>query len=465
MSELEPSAAGPFRALRGDYVEHAGQQIDPQEYLDFFEPLGSSLSRYRDGAGGPFVYRFTASGGRVVGALGWVVSAASRRYGAWKLWGLWTDRPIPAVALPLFWPQLADPSNVAAMVERANRDAQRLFNRKQWSPLCRGLGGMRIHDANFREILKAELSHAYAVPPPYRQPIEIELSPDMLDLLPWVYILGPVDPTEAQLQPSRFNGGGYQYILADGEVPLRDAEIPADVEEIVDAAADDVVSGWKKANELRARRARPAPRPSPPARPLHESPRPQEDHQMTARKAPAAKRPLPLEEWMPIVTVLYRIAVLALLFWIALELRDIRDQKPPPPAAEPVTTTTAASVVPAPAPPPATSSAAEPESPATRIARIARTLSATPPQGIRVSRTAALADSRGLANAAVEVFLRRNGCFNRAEAVDGKISAAEQRAVRTCTALHNERLVNARNEIDEARAIAWLERALSERGR
>jgi hypothetical protein len=451
MSELTPSAGGPFRELRGEYVEHAGQQIDPQEYLDFFEPLGSSLSRYPDGAGGPFVYRFTASGGRVVGALGWVVSAASRRYGAWKLWGLWADRPMPAVALPLFWPQLADASQVSDVAGRANRDAQRLFNRKQWSGLCREIGGMRIHDANFREILKAELSHAYAVPPPYRQPIEIELSPGMLDLLPWIYILGPVDPTEAQLQPSRFNGGGYQYILADGDVPLRDAEIPADVEEIVDAADDDVVSGWKKANELRARRARPAPRPSPP--PPRESPRPQEEP-MTARKAPAAKRALPLNEWMPILTALYRIAVLALLFWIGLELRDIRDQKPPGPAAEPVTTTT---VVPAAPPPPVSSSAAEPESPAARVARIARTLAANPPQGIRVSHTAALGDSRALANAAVEVFLRRNGCFNRAEAVDGKISAAEQRAIRTCAALHNERLVNNRGEIDEARAIAWLE--------
>src|SRR5690242_18344804 len=113
-----------FHELRGDYVDHAGQQIDPREYLDFFEPLGSALSRYPDGAGGPFVYRFTASGGRVVGALGWVVSAASQRYGAWRLWGMWTDRPMPAVALPLFWTQLDDPSRVPAMVARANRDAQ-----------------------------------------------------------------------------------------------------------------------------------------------------------------------------------------------------------------------------------------------------------------------------------------------------------------------------------------------------
>src|ERR1700760_3767038 len=166
MSEIDLAGAAPFRELRGDYVDHAGQQIEPREYLDYFEPLGSALSRYPDGAGGPFVHRFTTSGGRVVGALGWVVSAASRRYGAWKLWGIWTERPIPAVALPLFWPQLADPSQVASMAGRANRDSARLFNRKQWSPLCGDIGRMRIHDANFRELLKAELSHAYAVRPP-----------------------------------------------------------------------------------------------------------------------------------------------------------------------------------------------------------------------------------------------------------------------------------------------------------
>jgi len=101
MSEIDASGA-PFRELRGDYVDHAGQQINLPGYLDYFEPLGSSLSRLPDGAGGPFVYRFTASGGRTIGALGWVVSAAARRYGAWKLWGMWTDRSMPAIALPLF---------------------------------------------------------------------------------------------------------------------------------------------------------------------------------------------------------------------------------------------------------------------------------------------------------------------------------------------------------------------------
>jgi hypothetical protein len=456
MSEID-SGGAPFRELRGDYVDHAGQQINLQGYLDYFEPLGSSLSRLPDGAGGPFVYRFSAGGGRTIGALGWVVSAAARRYGAWKMWGLWTDRAMPAIALPLFWPDLADPSHVSDVVASANRDADRLFTRSRWPALCGQIDRGRIRNRDFREILKAELSHAWAAPPPHRQPIEIELTAPMLDLLPWLYILGPVDPGEAQLQPSRFNGGGYQYILIDRDAPLRDAEIPSEIDDIVDAAADDVVRGWRNAEGLRARRARPAPAPRPAPPPRREPDRWQEEDEMPSRKPPKPRVTLPLETWKAVWTTLYQIASLGLLFWIALEVRGIRNAMPQKPGAAPPpvsATTTAAEYAPVPQPVEA------PETPAARVARIAQTLAARPPQGIRVD-PAAIVDAPSLARAAVEVVLRRNGCVKGSEAVDGKLSAAEQRAMRTCRALSSERLVNARGEIDAPRAIDWLERALS----
>lgn len=455
MSEIESSGT-PFRELRGDYVDHAGQQINLQGYLDYFEPLGSSLSRLPDGAGGPFVYRFTASGGRTIGALGWVVSAAAQRYGAWKLWGLWTDRAMPAIAVPLFWPDLADPSHVSDVVGRANRDANRLFARSGWPALCAQIDRGRLANRDFREILKAELSHAWASPPPYRQPIEIELTARMLDLLPWLFIFGPVDPVEAQLQPSRFNGGGYQYILTASAAPLRDAEIPGEIDDIVDAAADDIVRGWRNANDLRARRARPAPipRPAPPRR--REPERRQEEDEMPTRKPPKPNAALPLETWTTVWTTLYQVAALALLFWIGLEVRGIRNAMPSNPAAAPVTTTTRTEPANTHVPQPVE----EPETPAARVARIAQTLAARPPQGVRVN-AAAIVDAPSLARAAVEVALRRNGCFRGSEAVDGKLSAAELRAMRSCSALSTERLVNARGEIDAPRAIDWLERALS----
>ena len=40
-----------FHPLRGDYVEKKGQVLNLSEYLDYFEPLGSALSRQPDGAG------------------------------------------------------------------------------------------------------------------------------------------------------------------------------------------------------------------------------------------------------------------------------------------------------------------------------------------------------------------------------------------------------------------------------
>jgi hypothetical protein len=423
-----------FHELRGDYVEKEGQQINLPGYLDYFEPLGSALSRLPDGSGGPFVYQFTAGGGRTIGSMGWVVSAASKRFGGWKLWGMWSERPIPAIALPLFWPALSDPSRVGEIVDRANGDAERLFDRGEWRKLAAKIDPARLRDRSFRELLKAELSRAHAA---QKQPIEVELSPQLLDLLPWLYVLGPVDPTKAQIQPSRFNGAGYQYIVGDWEP--RGTEVSRDVEAIVDAAASDVGRGWAMANELRASRSRPKPKPKPktvpPPRTFEE-----EDSEMPPRKPPL--------DVPALLTRVFQAAVLALLVWIALEVRVIRKNTVPRP--EPVE----------PAPAPISSPPPAAEDPNARIRELARALKARPPQGIRLAAAAVIDDDETLSRAAVEIALRRNGCVSRAEAIDGKISAAEQRAIRACTALRTERLVGSTGQIDAARAIAWLERTL-----
>src|SRR5688572_8442764 len=221
---MAEDAALPFRELHGEYVENAGQVMNLREYLDYFEPLGSALSRLPNGSGGPFLHHFTDSGGRTVSSLGWVVSAAAKRFGGWKLWGMWSDRTMPAVALPLFWPTLSDPEQVSDWVGRANEDSARLLSRDRWPEVLDEVKTTRLHESAFRDLLKAELARAYAVPPPHRHPIEIELTARTLDLLPWLYLLGPVDPTTAQLQPNRFNGPGYQYILSDRVPPHADVE-------------------------------------------------------------------------------------------------------------------------------------------------------------------------------------------------------------------------------------------------
>ncbi|HYC62010.1 MAG TPA: hypothetical protein VEK79_20835 [Thermoanaerobaculia bacterium] len=430
-----------FRELHGDYVANQGQVINLREYLDYFEPLGSALSRLPDGTGGPFIHSFTDSGGRTIGSLGWVVSAASKRFGGWKLWGMWSSRTVPAAALPLFWPELSNPARVSAWVGRANEDADRLLNRDLWPELFDEVNTKRLHDAAFREVVKAELARAYAVPPPYRHAIEVEVTPGTLDILPWLYLLGPVDPANAQLQPSRFNGAGYQYILTDDAQRRPDVEIASDVDVMVDRAADDVVEGWHMANELRARRGRPARKPV-------VAPVPRRTREVKVKETtPPKKNDAMLLEWA------YRLIVIALLAWIGWNVHLIR--RAPTTAVAPLTTTAAPEVTTTAAPEPEVDLSQE------RARRVATALSAKPLPRIRVN-DAALKDVNPvqLSRVAVEIFIRRNACYDRTVAVDGKFSAAEERAIRDCAIVHDERMVTSDGEPDAARAIAWLERVV-----
>lgn len=444
----------PFRALHGEYVENSGQVLDDlRGYLDYFEPLGSALARLPDGVGGPFLFSFTDSGGRTIGTMGWVVSAASKRFGGWKLWGMWCEQPVPAVALPLFWNALSDPSRVSDLVARANADAVRLLDRHRWPELLDEVRTARLHDDAFRDALKLELARAWSVPPPDRHSLEVELTPRMLDLLPWLYLLGPVDPAAAQLQPSRFNGPGYQYILSEQPPPPGDVEVPEEIAEMVDVTASDVYAGWQNATNLRALRVRPRtrePRTHPlEAKPMRNQPSPRE--RTTARKPPSA-------DWRPLVEPLFQLAVLALLGWIAYNVHLMRkalEQERAAPAAVSQELPAAAETV-------------EPDDERTRIRRIAAALAADPFPDVRVNdavlrgigRNDAKAEDT-LARIGVEIFLRRNRCLPRADAVDGTLSAAELRAARGCAVLQDARLMKNGTDPDVPRAIAWLERAVA----
>jgi hypothetical protein len=450
-----------FHELHGDYVANSGQTINLREYLDYFEPLGSALSRLPDGTGGPFVHHFTDSGGHTIGSIGWVVSAASKRFGAWTLWGMWSDRAIPPVALPLFWSALADPARTSDLVSRANADAERILERKRWPDLLEEVKTFRLRDDALRQSLKGELERAWAVPPPYRQAIEVELTPKMLDVLPWLYILGPVDPLAAQLQPSRFNGAGYQYILNERHAPARaGAALRFDMDELLDATASDVVAGWRMAQELRTQRERPKRT----ERPLLRT-KPVETNAMrsenSSTREKTTQRPAIWNSTETIFQAVYRIAVLALLVWIAFNVNIIRKatiaQRNAPPAVSQPAPLETTEPPPAPAPEEALSRA--------RIARIAAALSTKPPRNIRISAAVLGEIAQGgadsadkLARVAIEIFLRRNACFPRTEVADGKFSAAEQRAIRSCAVLQDERLMKSAIEPDTARAIDWLER-------
>lgn len=453
-----------FQELHGDYVANAGQTISLREYLDYFEPLGSALSRLPDAVGGPFVHHFTDSGGRTISSIGWVVSAASKRFGAWKLWGMWSDQAIPAVALPLFWTMLSDAARTPEMVRRANEDSERLFDRRRWAGLLDEVKTLRLRDDAVRESLTTELTRAWAVPPPHRHSIEVEVTPRMLDVLPWLYMLGPVDPTAAQLQPSRFNDAGYQYILDEHRASAPAGAVAFDVGELVDTAASDVVAGWRMANELRAQRGRPkrTERPRPRTQPVETNDMPSEPSSTRAK----AKREPVTNKWLAVPmetmgTALYRIAVIALLAWIAFNVNVIRKTMLAERNAPPAVTGTAPTDTAEPAP----TRAPEEDRSRLRIARIASALATKPPRNMRIDAAVVNDLSQGgadstnkLARVAVEIFLRRNACFPRTETVDGRFSTAEQRAIRNCAALQNERLMRTGIEPDDTRAIDWLER-------
>lgn len=446
-----------FHELHGDYVANTGQTISLREYLDYFEPLGSALSRLPDGVGGPFVHHFTGGGGRTIGSIGWVVSAASKRFGAWTLWGMWSDRAIPAVALPLFWNILSDPAKTSEMVRRANDEAARLADRRRWADLLDEVKTLRLRDDALRESLTAELARAWAVPPPHRHSIEVEVTPRMLDVLPWLYILGPVDPTTAQLQPSRFNDAGYQYILDEHRAPARaGAALAFDVGELVDTAASDVVAAWRMANELRAQRGKPKR-----AEKLRSIPAEKTEMRKETSSTPVERRPprpsitvSPETMW----TALYRIAVIAFLAWIAWNVNVIRKTTPAPrevsPTVSPVPETAATPPEPAPEDNPSRA----------RVARVSAALVANSPRNIRLSEDIARSganDADTLATVAIEIFLRRNVCHPRTDVVDGKLSATEQRAIRNCGALQEARLMASDIQPDAVRAIDWLERIVT----
>lgn len=474
-----------FRELTGEYVENAGQVVMPREFLDYLEPLGSALSRLPDGAGGPFVYQFRGSGGRVVGAMGWVVSAASKRYGGWNLWGVWTDGPIPALSLPLLWPELRDRRQLPALLRRANDNAEALQLQESSQELLDNIAAMPLHDDELRTALKIELTRLYRVPFPDERPMELDLSPAMLDLLPWVYLLGPVQPGVAQLQPSRFNGAGYQYILNDAA--RADGDIVADIDRMVDAAAGDVLQGFDMAAALRERRARPRTKPAGPSRKprsseesldmgnstppsaVRRTTKPPARDGTTSRDSTSSREPAASVDPNPLPVLLRAardVIIIALLAWIAWNVHQLRKSMTgaAPPAAvigterrgdEPRTPNedvveldTAAAAASAPA---ATT--------LTRDQRLAADLLARPPQGMRVQASAA----SDLPRTAVEIFLRRNNCFARTEPIDGRFSTAEQKAIRNCTSLTTQRLMRTAAEPHAERSLDWLEKTLSAR--
>lgn len=444
-AEADPNGTPLFRELRGEYVDDAGQVVTLREYLDFFEPLGTALSRLPDGAGGPFLYQFSGGGGRVIGAIGWVVNASAKRYGAWKLWGMWADRPIPPLTLPLLWPDLRDARRLPDLVARANDHAGRLLRPDAWGDVLDEIDATRLHDARFRTLLKAHLARAWRARDGRDRPIEVELASGTLDLLPWLHLLGPFDPEQAQVQPNRFNGPGYQYILGEAAPAEANKDVPKQIDEMVDAAASDVLEGWNMAAALREKRSRP--RAVPP--PVRRRASPEVSEMPTQSPKPA-----------PNLGLVRDVIMIALLAWIGFNVHMMRKTLNTPPAPAPAVAVSE----PAAEPEPKSEQAPTP----TRAQRLADALAANPPRNMQIAPAVLEsirrddADSRDvLGRVAIEIFLRRNACHARGEVVDGKFSTAEQRSIRNCAILTRERLMTSDGKPHPERSVDWLERTLA----
>ena len=173
--------------------------------------------------------------------------------------------------------------------------------------------------------------------------------------------------------------------------------------------------------------------------------------------APEAPPPAPKYDLPFVLDAAWKVVVLLLLLWIAWNVYSIRKAVVTQPPAAPATVE-----VPAVETPEETTSTVapryEPDLSAARLRRVADRLVANPPRGVRVNAASfreVTADE--LARAGVEVFIRRSRCYTGTDTVDGKWSANEMRAIRSCTTLQDEHLMKDRTEADDARAVDWLE--------
>jgi hypothetical protein len=477
-----------FRELTGTYSD--GQRVTPVEYSDHFEAIGTSFARHPDGAGGPFVYNFRRGDGHVVGSIGWALSVASRRHGAWQLWGMVSEgQAFPALALPLLWKQLRSRDDLSRLKERVEGIGEAFGNPDDLLRLLEQLPRDPMKD-DLRQGLRALLHAAYAKYAPGAGSIPIDVTPETLDALPWLSLLGPVPPRSAQLQPRPFHEGiGYAYVLKQKETRLESPRVNSIVHEKIDAALKllpaDIAGAWAIAEETRgimqrssvAEVAPPgtvimsvqAPRERIPKRPEAPQPRPvsapvSSDAMLLSEQQSALLRDLSQKiefayQWVIPVTLFVLLAFAALNFWFTWTVRQELDQLsrqisdsnasvPDPSLQQPAVATDFV--------PPTQTSTAPPLPLHTRLA-------ARPPAGIildeafRTRLTESEPTRLQFAAAAVEIFMRLEGCQPLSKPVNGQISD-ERAAIADCPKLQTAGLMTEERDMLAAKATQWLER-------
>jgi len=198
------------------------------------EGLGSGLDTSGAWAGGgPFVWIRNATNHRLVGWVRALPRHQVGRSGTWEAWGVQTAMETDCSGFPWNWRLLQEGPN--------SLDS---FSAALASPKRR-----RITDDIPISKLVAILSNFYSRgrrSDPMTIPID---DPEDLPLLPWIWLLGPVQPQSATLSPPRKNlpamSPPLTYVtLIDADFDFRQATSPylqAAVQELITGSADEAL--------------------------------------------------------------------------------------------------------------------------------------------------------------------------------------------------------------------------------
>lgn len=207
--------------------------VDHDAVLEL-EGFGSGLDTSGPWAGGgPFVWIRTATNHRLVGWVRALPREEVGRSGAWEAWGVQTTIETDCSAFAWCWQMLGEgPKSLEAFSAALASSKRR-----------------RITDDIPISKLVAILSNFYS-----RgrrgdlMTIPIE-EPEDLPLLPWIWLLGPVQPQNATLSPPRKNvpamAPPLTYVsIIDGDFDFRQATSPylqAAVQELITGKADEAL--------------------------------------------------------------------------------------------------------------------------------------------------------------------------------------------------------------------------------
>lgn len=456
-----------FNPLRATYA--GGQIVEPKDFYDAVNGIGTPLSSIPRGEG-PFLRNVP----RKKGALGWARGTPSARVASWSAVGVWCDGSIPFLAFPWLWNQLRSATDPSEIVETANQfaadlespeDPSRVFSRlpKVDRPTLARL----LHDLF---VQKEQVGTTT---------IKVDLSVDDLDLIPWIFLLGPLDPFDVQVLPFKWERDQYWYTLGDKiSLPYADVQpmlrknLDKSIETLLEEVEESPTNAWQRAIELRKNPLRVTAIPTVEAPAYPNAQRPQSLESLPLDRDPLAARTIvPQNEtglpppWPIERILLVAIAISSLItVWMQYNARNALDQlvsrtSTDTNASAKTDTSTTDTIT------PATDPTLHPRAPLPNLAHTAAMglLYESPVPIAKDARSAfdqAIAvrnakDMTLISNAAVEVALREKQCVENTP-IDGMLDENERKEAAQCVAMKSERFFRGDGTADVRGRLQWL---------